>query len=1314
MSDRDCYPDPGCRWYVRRSERDLPRAETRLARDAVVGRTDALIFRPRCNHPDRVNDVGGAFQPHACYFAHYNGIPAESIRVINNGQDNGRSRAGRKSDVLAELQSWSGPELGVIAFLCHGWERGFQFGFRIGDVEALARAIAAKAARDVKIALYACLTGGSPQGKSGGEGGFAFALRDKLVEEGCTQCRVDAHTTRGHSTKNPHVLRFEGPSGSPGQWIVEPGSELWPKWRKTLKHPFDRQSPLLWRFPLMSISEIHEYLGDAQSEQETGAPAGDREPHREGTEAQRITPSAFHITLPFTEPDAGPFDEENVQAYYEESENGLGGWYPIGTSQTWHNGIHLTRARHHVIRAVASGRIVAVRFARNDELEDFAFGSPGFVLAEHRVNLPPHPKGPVVARVQESLSYKETLGDEEVAGTLSVGELVVLTGEQGMNFVPSEEPSEDPEFAGSWLAATSSMHEGTVWISIDDADQLTGTSAYTTATVTTSEDEDEETGAKGLNCRATPGGTVLGVIPEKAEVQLYAITQGNWQAVRAPDQGISGGWIYTAGDRVKASDADDTVHTFYSLYMNVAFEGEDQSQVPIPWIRPYLPHLVDEKPHDDAELAYLVEAVELDSYDTTLPKGTVVWWGGSFDDEQDLISPPTRGGEAVIFAPVPRRALKRVAPSYEYGRIVTSEDDGGLNCRSYPDTSYADSSIVGVIPKGAYVKMYEEKVEAGGWTWRIVRAPEHGIEYGWITTTHEGEDVADNAHVPADIQETANKLKEGNCVKLDLPIEGGDPIANTGLIHPAGLVNGNSDAYGVHLEIFSKENVFNEAHMEGGDWTLVEDTSDKYIICESDETFASVAKSLEDGAVRSTIERLGWGGSEASAAEDVKEVRQALAENLPLLRTLITRNTSYWAIDWQKVKSNNPDWAKAFTFTDEDARMARRYAWWGQRTDLGLPASALVYHYHPVAFLDYLNDHRTREASMAPVFYVKREERVDVTELSEVKEDERVYVRESGTEPWLLGKRTDRGLAYGDWGHRLYDVLIKKEVTEGIPELDASEKRIWASLWNSEGGLFAINTWDTHFLSFGPFQQTIGGPGGRGELSGALYYVKTQDSALFNQYFGRYGLDIVDVSSKPEEQPDDAPELVYAHLELDGVVQKTKKQKQKFRGFLWAYRCKKAMEDPRFRKLFLEHGFKRIQIVRKKGGELGDHEVKLEDIYKTELGLALLTDFHIWRPAWAPGLGMDAAKAVLSDEKKNDLDALTLDDEKKMIKKLIEKRHAKSSRMKRRTGFILLCVKDLDDALAKELGYDSVKAIGQDASPALYKNYMYDFLRITR
>lgn len=265
------WVDPESSLYnsLRRNIRRFERDSEPLS---LIIRNDILSFRIRCNHPDRRNDVGGAFMPEAYYFSFFNSSPIESTYIVDNGEcaqvgneiKNSVSETTRKQKVLDTLDSLPhANKKKIIAFFCHGWNTGFQFGFklhtqityngtRMPDVEALAAAIIRIAAPDIKIVLYACLTGTT-------DTGFAAQLRDALVTR-CPDCRVDAHKTAGHATKNPHVNRFEGPAGAPGQMIVSPDHRLWNKWRRTLSDPFESRSPLVWKFSQMTIDEIHQYL----------------------------------------------------------------------------------------------------------------------------------------------------------------------------------------------------------------------------------------------------------------------------------------------------------------------------------------------------------------------------------------------------------------------------------------------------------------------------------------------------------------------------------------------------------------------------------------------------------------------------------------------------------------------------------------------------------------------------------------------------------------------------------------------------------------------------------------------------------------------------------------------------------------------------------------------------------------------------------------------------------------------------------------------------------------------------------------------
>ena len=193
------------------------------------------------------HDFAGAFQPES-----------EAFQKLHGGDlfpiDISKPAAVMRARVLEKIRDAS--ELTRVAFFCHGFATGIQLGFKLPHVAELAKTIAASGTVSPNITLYACSTGA---GGVGGDGGFADKLRDALCTAGATQCRVDALTTAAHATRNPYVRRFEG-QGSPvggtgGQWLVAPGSKLWPAWKAALQ-----KTDLRFLFPTMSVAEIHAEL----------------------------------------------------------------------------------------------------------------------------------------------------------------------------------------------------------------------------------------------------------------------------------------------------------------------------------------------------------------------------------------------------------------------------------------------------------------------------------------------------------------------------------------------------------------------------------------------------------------------------------------------------------------------------------------------------------------------------------------------------------------------------------------------------------------------------------------------------------------------------------------------------------------------------------------------------------------------------------------------------------------------------------------------------------------------------------------------
>jgi hypothetical protein len=221
----------------------------------------AIIFAPAHDSPGK-RDATGAFQPEAHSFMTFLG-GAKVIHV-----DNHQDEAARAEKVIGELVRDHPAPWRTVAFFCHGTARSIQLGFDRRNVDDLARAIAISSERDVRVLLYCCSTASSigtlVGGKSvGGDDGFADMLRDALCEQGATHCRIVAHETVGHTTRNPYVRFFDG-AGSPiggvgGVQVVRPRSKPWTAWREALLGKY-LGGRFRFQFPFLEIGEIHSSL----------------------------------------------------------------------------------------------------------------------------------------------------------------------------------------------------------------------------------------------------------------------------------------------------------------------------------------------------------------------------------------------------------------------------------------------------------------------------------------------------------------------------------------------------------------------------------------------------------------------------------------------------------------------------------------------------------------------------------------------------------------------------------------------------------------------------------------------------------------------------------------------------------------------------------------------------------------------------------------------------------------------------------------------------------------------------------------------
>ena len=74
---------------------------------------------------------------------------------------------------------------------------------------------------------------------------------------------------------------------------------------------------------------------------------------------------------------------QDAEAFYQNIENGNGGFFPVGIQQQWHGGVHIRTTRGEGVRAMLTGTVVAARMTRHP-----ALGSSNFVLLKHSLPMP--------------------------------------------------------------------------------------------------------------------------------------------------------------------------------------------------------------------------------------------------------------------------------------------------------------------------------------------------------------------------------------------------------------------------------------------------------------------------------------------------------------------------------------------------------------------------------------------------------------------------------------------------------------------------------------------------------------------------------------------------------------------------------------------------------------------------------------------------------------------------------------------------------------------------------------------------------------
>ena len=166
-----------------------------------------------------------------------------------------------------------------------------------------------------------------------------------------------------------------------------------------------------------------------------------------------------------------------------------------------------------------------------------------------------------------------------------------------------------------------------------------------------------------------------------------------------------------------------------------------------------------------------------------------------------------------------------------------------------------------------------------------------------------------------------------------------------------------------------------------------------------------------------------------------------------------------------------------------------------------------------------------------------------------------------------------------------------------------SEMNVMFATSENEGNLDAVNTWDNQFLSFGMFQWSAGSAGKPGELPKLLKTVKDRYPDDFQNYWGQFGLDVVDVGRKT------------GWFSYRGKKLFKAEEKAMLREPIWAYRFIRAGTDIEVQATQILHAINRLnQFYLVKSSKLDGYA--LGDLINSEYGVSLLLDNHVNRPGY--------------------------------------------------------------------------------------------------
>jgi hypothetical protein len=174
------------------------------------------------------------------------------------------------------------------------------------------------------------------------------------------------------------------------------------------------------------------------------------------------------------------------------------------------------------------------------------------------------------------------------------------------------------------------------------------------------------------------------------------------------------------------------------------------------------------------------------------------------------------------------------------------------------------------------------------------------------------------------------------------------------------------------------------------------------------------------------------------------------------------------------------------------------------------------------------------------------------------------------------------------------------------------------------------------------FQWTAGSGNAKGELPALLARLKQEHAAVFERYFGQFGLNVTAVRTGPPTNPGITPTGFFM---LNAEKLSNAASKEKLRTLQWAYRFWIAGQDDIFRAVEIMQAMDRIHIFYRSPRHMtGDRFIA--DYVTSEYGVALLLDQHVNRPGHVPKTLQQAIRMAGGQE---DPAKWSNDDERKLL-----------------------------------------------------------------